>query len=607
MKRFLRLFVVTLIALLGLSGGMLCEFFAEHQTKVYASTPITLNGVFGDNMILQRNKQVKIWGYGGTVGEEVKVSFNGQTKTAVITSEGWEVYLDPMEGTFEEQSIVVTSGTQSLVVNNVCVGEVVFTSGQSNIAITVSNVITKRPEAVSEYSTYKNFSKVRFYTPTWGGKEQETIYTSPYSRWVKVSSVQELYPISAYAAGLALNLQAMLGDVPVGVVEASTGGSFIEQWISTENMKDLPSHAVQHAYTTSVYYNGMVHFLKGFAIGGVFWYQGEACIGFTSEYEKLLPALINQYRNDFEDENLPVYIMQLPQLNVKVAYGSIYQEPGWIKMRSSQEKVAESMDNVYCVCLIDTGDASTHYDCIHPADKWIVTRRSAGAYVAESLNIPYEDLAVQSDYGLSPKVKSAIYKNGKLTLNVENATSLTIDSAVVKGFKVKYADDTVADIDFEIEGTTLKAECPDPVVSISYLQVVSTKESLVFNEYGLPIMPIEEMNVVVEKTTYTVRYMDGDTLLKEMSIPYGESPDRYIPEKEDGLFLGWYLDEELTQFFSSSTTIRSDMVLYAKFKPVKTPVTSDVSPKDGCNSSVSGSGACLLSGLSVLLLRKNKK
>ena len=125
MKRFLRLFVVTLIALLGLSGGMLCEEFAEHQTKVYASTPITLNGVFGDNMILQRNKQVKIWGYGGTVGEEVKVSFNGQTKTAVITSEGWEVYLDPMEGTFEEQSIVVTSGTQSLVVNNVCVGEVV--------------------------------------------------------------------------------------------------------------------------------------------------------------------------------------------------------------------------------------------------------------------------------------------------------------------------------------------------------------------------------------------------------------------------------------------------------------------------------------------------
>ena len=101
--------------------------------------------------------------------------------------------------------------------------------------------------------------------------------------------------------------------------------------------------------------------------------------------------------------------------------------------------------------------------------------------------------------------------------------------------------------------------------------------------------------------------MDGDTLLKEMSIPYGESPDRYIPEKEDGLFLGWYLDEELTQFFSSSTTIRSDMVLYAKFKPVKTPVTSDVSPKDGCNSSVSGSGACLLSGLSVLLLRKKKK
>ena len=534
---------------------------------------LKLNGVFGDNMILQRNKPVKIWGYGGALGSKVTVDFGEQRKIGTVTANGWEVYLDPMPASMEKRNLTVTCGEQTLTIKDILVGELLFCSGQSNIDITLNYLSTKYSGVYDEYSEYQNFNKVRFYKPTWCGKDEENVYTSPYSKWQTPTSAQDLKWVSAYAAGLALHTQAMLGNVPVGVIEVSTGGSCIEEWIDKDNIQSSHTHIAEHNLTPSIYYNGQVHFLKGMTLGGVFWYQGERCIDFLSSYEKLLADLIAQYRNDFEDNDLPVYLMQLPQINIEVAYGSASSEAGWVGMRNVQEKVANSMENVYAVCLIDTGDKSTHNDCIHPADKWNVTERAAGAYVAKTLQIPYEDLAVKGDYGLSPKVVSAIIKDGTLTLSIENATALTVEGNTVNGFKGELANGDEIDLTFMIDGNALKCSLTQDVVSISYLQVASTDVELVFNEYGVPLMPLNAISV-------TEAPDDSDSMDSgDNSDSTDTSEDTNSSENND----------------SSSDTTPS----------------GDTGSSSGCNGSINGASLAILplcfAGIAIACKKKRKQ
>ncbi len=505
MKRQIHLFLKTLlIAALG-ACALFCG--APAARRASAAQPLSLNGIFGDDMILQRDKRVKVWGYGGARGASVCVSFAGQEQTAVIGEEGWEVYLDPMPASAEGKTLTVSSGGETISVRDVCVGEVLLCSGQSNIAITVQYVFNKSDAAIDDYRTYDNFGLIRLYTPVWGGKPEETIYTAPYSVWRRPKRIQDVLNCSAYAAALALNVQAKLGNgIPVGVIETSTGGSCIEEWLSADNMKDLPSHNGSH----SSYYNGMVAFLKGLALNGVFWYQGEACVEFTGQYERQLAALIGQYRSDFGDETLPVYIMQLPQVNAAVAYGSEGFASSWAKMRDVQEKASQGhenvytshyandyisrYENVYTVCLIDTGDGSDDSDCIHPADKWQVGERAAGAFVATALKLPYEELAAKGSYGLSPKICSAVWKDGVLTLELDGGERFSCKDEAAGGFEAIYADGSKEKLTFRLQGNKLTAAAKK-AAKIRYLATDKVSCAFVVNEYGLPVMPVYEMAV----------------------------------------------------------------------------------------------------------------
>ena len=61
-------------------------------------------------MVLQRNKSVRIYGTGGDVGSEVTVTFGGQTKTGTVASDGWQVYLDPMQANSVGSELTVKCG-----------------------------------------------------------------------------------------------------------------------------------------------------------------------------------------------------------------------------------------------------------------------------------------------------------------------------------------------------------------------------------------------------------------------------------------------------------------------------------------------------------------
>lgn len=114
--------------------------------------------IFSDNMVLQRNQKVKIWGWVDK-GESVSVKFNGQTKNAKANKDGyWILELDPMQAG-GPYTMEVTGKNNKMEYTNIFIGEVWICSGQSNMEWQVKNVQNANNEMkTASYSEIRSFN-----------------------------------------------------------------------------------------------------------------------------------------------------------------------------------------------------------------------------------------------------------------------------------------------------------------------------------------------------------------------------------------------------------------------------------------------------------------
>ena len=98
-----------------------------------ATANVRLPSVFGDHMVLQRDKPVTLWGW-AEAGEQITVSFADQHATATATDSGeWSVRLKPLETSFEGRELVCRGKNTRVMISDVLVGEVWLCGGQSNM------------------------------------------------------------------------------------------------------------------------------------------------------------------------------------------------------------------------------------------------------------------------------------------------------------------------------------------------------------------------------------------------------------------------------------------------------------------------------------------
>jgi sialate O-acetylesterase len=116
-------------------------------------------------------------------------------------------------------------------------------------------------------------------------------------------------------------------------------------------------------------YNTMVAPVKNYRIKGILWYQGETNTGKPQEYEKLLPALMTDWRNKWQQGPLPFIYAQLPNF-MEVKY--LPSESQWAELRYSQLK-SLSVPNTAMAVTIDAGE----WNDIHPLEKKIIGERLA--------------------------------------------------------------------------------------------------------------------------------------------------------------------------------------------------------------------------------------
>ncbi|HZF64761.1 MAG TPA: sialate O-acetylesterase, partial [Chitinophagaceae bacterium] len=199
----------------------------------YSFADVTMPNLFGNNMVLQREKPIPIWGR-AEVGEKITVTFNNQVKTTIADKDGkWIVKLAPEKagGPF----ILTATGKNKISYSNVLVGEVWICSGQSNMELYIAGwgKINNYKQEIAN----ANYPQIRHLdVPNKVSSLPETDIQK--AEW-EIANPQNAGEFSAVAYFFAREIHKQL-KVPVGIINSSWGGSMVETWISREAFQKSP-------------------------------------------------------------------------------------------------------------------------------------------------------------------------------------------------------------------------------------------------------------------------------------------------------------------------------------------------------------------------------
>lgn len=343
--------------------------------------------IFSDHMVLQRDRPAPIWG-SSAPGEAVTVTFAGQTRRATADAQGrWRVTLDPLPANATGRDLAATAEVarpQQVIIRDVLVGEVWFTAGQSNMMMGLA-AVTGGAEGLKRLEACPHLRVANI-----PGQESQSPEPQPDLQqavsWTKppinggYSAVSGLFAEKLY--------RHLGGEVPVGMITAVAIVP-AEAWVDAQALTDSPplKHLLKSPLNmTSKWFNGIIAPLGPLALRGVLYYQGEYNGGRGAEFQVLLPALIQSWRNSLEQPNLPFLFVQLPgfiehradqdrQLDMDAATLAALHQPAlsgvWTGLREAQLNVWRSVPHTGMAVTIDVGEP---YD-IHPKQKAPVAER----------------------------------------------------------------------------------------------------------------------------------------------------------------------------------------------------------------------------------------
>lgn len=344
---------------------------------------VRLPKLLGSSMVLQRESEVRIWGWADP-NEEVRVTADWVdilAKTQADDKGNWQVSLKTgMAGGPHRLTI---QGHNKIVLDDILFGEVWIGSGQSNMEmplVKVSGAYTGIKDAAAEIAAAEHPEIRLFQVGNFSSQQPlddvETgisMYGIPPAdcTW-KACSPESIPHFSSTAYFFARALHKEL-SVPIGIIDASWGGTPAEAWTPSaglealgyaaelEQAATLPQNPEQKVPTRL--YNGMIHPLRKFRIKGAVWYQGEGNSGRAQKYRELFSTMIGQWRKAFGYE-FPFYFAQIAPFN--------YQKVNAAYLREAQLQTLAVAQTGMAVTL-DIGNLTD----IHPKNKQEVGRRLA--------------------------------------------------------------------------------------------------------------------------------------------------------------------------------------------------------------------------------------
>ena len=480
---------------------------------------VAMTAVFGDNMVLQREMNVPVWGTADP-GEKITVSINGKESKTTTGNEGrWMVRMYKMTagGPFK----MTVKGKNTITFTNVMVGEVWVCSGQSNMQWSLERLKNAEDDIASA-----NYPNIRlFYVDRVTKDTPQSDFSGEIPEWTACTP-ETVLPFSSVAYFFGREVHNELG-IPVGFIHSSWGGTPAESWTTWESLESDPELSAilerwveiienypktkeaydkklaewekakaegeqvsrmpgpprgpGHQHYPSSLYNAMISPLVPYGIRGAIWYQGESNAGRAYQYRKLFPTMIRDWRMVWKQGDFPFLFVQLANFRKTVP------EPGdsdWAELREAQ-LMTLSLPNTAMAVAIDIGEA----DNIHPQNKQDVGRRLAlGAF-----KVTFNKDIVHS----GPIYQSMYVDKGKIRLRFKETGSGLIakGGGPLKGFAIAGDDRKFVWADAKIEGEEIVVwsdNVPEPA-AVRYAWADNPICNL-YNREGLPTSPFRTDN-----------------------------------------------------------------------------------------------------------------
>ncbi|MFT3682580.1 MAG: sialate O-acetylesterase [Ferruginibacter sp.] len=443
---------------------------------IYKNTDaqLRLPSVIASGMVLQQNDSVNIWGWANP-DEPITINTgwdNQDYKTTTLNTGKWKRKIKtPAAG--GPYTIKISGWFGPLVLSDVMIGEVWLCSGQSNMEW---NYYAGAKNIKEELPTCYN-KNIRFYhiPRASAAYPQDDV---PATWKVCDSNTLKNFSAVGYFFGKKLNSQL---NVPIGLINASWGGTPAEAWSPADVISNNPVLAESANKLTEVpwgpvkrglLFNGMINPITSFSIAGAIWYQGEANVVNSNTYAQLLTSMIDAWRSSWQKQ-FPFYYVQIAPYN----YGG--KDEGAL-LQAEQTKVMQH-PGTGMVVITDLVDSVTN---IHPSNKLDVGNRLANWALAETYR--RDGIAYKS-----PQIKKAVAVNNNLVLEFKNAPNgLIAKDKKITGFYIAGNNGEWLPAEAKIEKdkiTVRNKSIPKPLqVSFGFGNTIIGN---VFSKEGLPLCP----------------------------------------------------------------------------------------------------------------------
>ena len=453
---------------------------------------IQVAAVFSDNMVLQRNKIINIFGWIDWKEKDKEIFVKAElfNKNDDLLGENTRIYTNPVkkwvislpsQEAQEECSLKIwlNQSTEAIVFSNIAIGEVWLAGGQSNMEFELGNC-TEGPQELADTSGESGAKNVRFYyTNKIAWMDEHFYQAEKNTAWQSWDSPNKK-AWSAVGFFFAKKLAKDLGCT-VGLIGCNWGGTSASAWMRREYLEkdeDLRSYLTEQEEATAgksidqqcreyeeyeviqaewqkkcdaLYaanpeitwakveeslgkspwpgprscknpyrpcglYDCMVNRVLPYTLKGVLWYQGESDDHKPYSYAKLFSKLIDNWRTDWKDPELPFIFVQLP--NHRNEYDKDFKH--WCLIRSAQEKVHHMVKNAFMTCALDLGQ----FNDIHPKAKKVVAERMEENALANVYNLKKAQDVLSpmlKDYTIKGADPSDTNSFGKIILTFENA------------------------------------------------------------------------------------------------------------------------------------------------------------------------------------------
>lgn len=485
-------------------------------------------------MVLQRGKNVRIFGTCLSSSKPITVSIPelGICSEAIISGEKWEAKLPPMEAC-SSCTVEIKSGAVKIVYRNVAVGEVWFCGGQSNMEYELHNDRNGAEELKNCAGENVRF----YYTPKCAMLDDEHRRSFAASRW-DMPSEEKSQAWSAVGWYFAKSLSRKLGVTVglIGCNWGGTSASawvkrayltrderlrpYIddydsaisgkpEQEMLTEydeyceyqqkwgervaeccskhpelNWDEVQAICGENRYPGPMgisnpmrpcgLHDTMIDYVQPYTLAGFLWYQGESDDHHPYEYSALLSMLIEEWRSEWQDSELPFLIVQLPMFKYKDDPDS----KKWAVIREAQMNVFKTVKNTGLAVALDCGE----FNNIHPIDKSQVGHR----LYLQALSEVY-GLADRSE--TSPPVFDDFTTCGnRAVLRFRNCSGFIVNGEL-NGFEAAGADGIFVPAKAEIQGCEIVLTADVAQISAVRYKWTNYAGVELYGTNGLPVPP----------------------------------------------------------------------------------------------------------------------